>query len=201
MQSGDNRLETQLTQSSVAPSRSDSFQPNPAQGEAIYHVHGPMLVLAGAGTGKTSVLVHRIVNLISTGHARPDEIMAVTFTNKAAGEIRERVTEQLGSKHARKVRTCTFHGYCNELLKASGFEFGLLTKEDLWVYLRQRIKRLPLDYFVKASDPGRFLDDLPLVARRPTTTDRSDIVSPSRRPPGGPGPGAYRSTGHTSDAP
>ena len=119
-----------------------------------------MLVLAGAGTGKTSVLVHRIVNLISEEHARPDEIMAVTFTNKAAGEIRERIAEQLGSKHARKVRTCTFHAYCNELLKASGLEFGLLTREDLWVYLRQRIKHLPLDYFVKASDPGRFLDDL-----------------------------------------
>ena len=68
-----------------------------------------MLVLAGAGTGKTSVLVHRIVNLISEGHARPDEIIAVTFTNKAAGEIRERVSAQLGSKDARKVRTCTFH--------------------------------------------------------------------------------------------
>jgi DNA helicase II / ATP-dependent DNA helicase PcrA len=149
-----------LAQSSVAPSRITSFQPNRAQAEAIYHVHGSMLVLAGAGTGKTSVLVHRIVNLISQGHARPDEIMAVTFTNKAAGEIRERVAEQLGGKQARKVRTCTFHAYCNELLKASGLEFGLLTREDLWVYLRQRIKHLPLDYFVKASDPGRFLDDL-----------------------------------------
>ena len=148
-----------MAQSSVAPSRS-TFEPNPAQAEAIYHVHGPMLVLAGAGTGKTSVLVHRIVNLISEEHARADEIMAVTFTNKAAGEIRERVAEQLGSKRARQVRTCTFHAYCNELLKASELEFGLLTKEDLWVYLRQRIKHLPLDYFVKASDPGRFLDDL-----------------------------------------
>lgn len=149
-----------MAQSSVAPSRSAGFQPNPAQAGAIYHVRGPMLVLAGAGTGKTSVLVHRIVNLISEGHARPDEIMAVTFTNKAAGEIRERVAGQLSSKSARKVRTCTFHAYCNELLKASGLEFGLLTREDLWVYLRQRIKHLPLDYFVKASDPGRFLDDL-----------------------------------------
>ncbi|HEX7961394.1 MAG TPA: UvrD-helicase domain-containing protein, partial [Terriglobales bacterium] len=64
-----------MAQSSVAPSRSAGFQPNPAQAEAINHVHGPMLVLAGAGTGKTSVLVHRIVNLISQEHARPDEIM------------------------------------------------------------------------------------------------------------------------------
>src|SRR5919204_5370526 len=99
MQAGNNCLGTNLAQSSVAPSRSASFQPNSAQAKAICHVHGPMLVLAGAGTGKTSVLVHRIVNLISEGQARPDEIMAVTFTNKAAGEIRERVAEQLGSKH------------------------------------------------------------------------------------------------------
>src|SRR5438874_30796 len=139
MQSGDNRLGTQLAQSSVATSRSDSFQPNPAQAEAIYHGQGPMLVLAGAGTGKTSVLVHRIVNLIAQGFARPDEIMAVTFTNKAAGEIRERVAQQLGSKRARQVRTCTFHAYCNELFKVSGLQFGLLTKEDLWFYWGKRI--------------------------------------------------------------
>ncbi|HEX6466190.1 MAG TPA: UvrD-helicase domain-containing protein, partial [Terriglobales bacterium] len=98
-----------MPQSSVAASRSDIFCPNPAQAEAIQHVNGPMLVLAGAGTGKTSVLVHRILRLIEKGHARPSEIMAITFTNKAAGEIRGRIAAHLGEKTAEQLRTFTFH--------------------------------------------------------------------------------------------
>ncbi|MGC2731357.1 MAG: UvrD-helicase domain-containing protein, partial [Candidatus Sulfotelmatobacter sp.] len=67
------------------------FVPDDRQREAIAHVHGPMLVVAGAGTGKTSVLIHRIASLVEQGAAKPDEVLALTYTVAAAGEMRNRV--------------------------------------------------------------------------------------------------------------
>ncbi len=119
-----------------------------------------MLVLAGAGTGKTTVLVERIVALIEKGHAAPDEILAVTYTLNGAEEIRERVAERLGPIFSSGLKTRTFHAYGNELLQAAGRGFGLVTKEDLWVYLRRRLRELELKHFIRANRPGKFLSDL-----------------------------------------
>ncbi len=89
---------------------------NPEQREAVQHSEGPMLVLAGAGSGKTRMLTHRIAWLIGTGRARPHEILAVTFTNKAAREMRERVHELLESETL-GVWVATFHSTCVRILR------------------------------------------------------------------------------------
>lgn len=136
------------------------FAPDPQQKQAIEHVHGPMLVVAGAGTGKTTVLVERVVNLIANGHARPDEILAVTFTDNAAKELRERVAVRLGHEVAQQIQARTFHAYCFELLKRAKQAFAPITKEDLFVLLRRDLKALGLRHYIKAARPGAFLHAL-----------------------------------------
>ncbi len=85
---------------------------SPKQIEAVRYTQGPLLILAGAGSGKTRVLTHKVAWLISEGIAKPEQIMAVTFTNKAAGEMRTRIDDLLaGSNAASKITVCTFHGY------------------------------------------------------------------------------------------
>src|ERR1700756_3140934 len=96
--------------------RVSAYQADPNQQQAIEHVGGPMLVVAGAGTGKTTVLTRRIARLIEEGHARADEILALTYTINAAAEMRQRVEGELRGFDLKGLRVCTFHAYCNELL-------------------------------------------------------------------------------------
>jgi DNA helicase-2/ATP-dependent DNA helicase PcrA len=134
------------------------FTPNPKQKQAIEHALGPMLVLAGAGTGKTTVLVERIAWLIEQGHAKPEEILAITFTDNAADELKARVEKRLRRKTA--IFAGTFHAYCLGVLKRAGQDFNLLLPEDVYVFLRQRIDQLGLKKFIKPADLGQFLEDL-----------------------------------------
>ncbi len=138
-------------------SRPAPFLPDDRQRAAIEHVHGPLLVIAGAGTGKTSVLAHRIEHLVREGHARPEEILALTYTNNAANEMKARLRRLLGGE---TVHATTFHDYCLDLLKRVGQDFGVLDEQDLWIYLRRRIRELRLEYFVRAANVGQFLKDL-----------------------------------------
>jgi DNA helicase-2/ATP-dependent DNA helicase PcrA len=117
-----------------------------------------MLVLAGAGTGKTTVLVERIAWLIEHGHARPDEILGITFTENAAAELKARVERRL--KRRAPIWAGTFNAYCVAILSRARKDFFVLTQEDIYVFLRQRIGQLGLERFIKPSDVGQFLDDL-----------------------------------------
>ncbi|MEA2409725.1 MAG: ATP-dependent helicase UvrD/PcrA, partial [Thermoleophilaceae bacterium] len=96
---------------------------NDPQKEAVLHERGPLLVLAGAGSGKTRVLTHRIAHLVENDLARPGEILAITFTNKAAKEMRERV-EQLVGPRTRAMWVMTFHSACARMLRTHGDKLG-----------------------------------------------------------------------------
>ncbi|HEY2031545.1 MAG TPA: UvrD-helicase domain-containing protein, partial [Myxococcales bacterium] len=98
---------------------------NPPQLEAVRHGDGPLLILAGAGSGKTRVLTHRIAHLLREGLARPPEILAVTFTNKAAGELRERVGKLVGQEDAGRMWVSTFHAAGARLLRREAEALGL----------------------------------------------------------------------------
>jgi DNA helicase-2/ATP-dependent DNA helicase PcrA len=104
---------------------------NPEQREAVLQIDGPLLILAGAGSGKTRVITYRIAYLIGDGHARPDEVLAVTFTNKAAGEMRERVESVLGEE-CNGVWLSTFHSLCARLLRREAPNIGL--SRDFVIY-------------------------------------------------------------------
>jgi DNA helicase II / ATP-dependent DNA helicase PcrA len=150
--------------------------PDERQRAAIEHVYGPMLVVAGAGTGKTTVLTQRIARLIREGHARPDEILALTYTDNAADEMKKRVLAELDGRNADGLEVVTFHAWCNGLLHRHGAQFGILDDKDLWVYLRRRIRDLRLKHFVRAANVSQFLDDLLDFMRR----CQDELVSPEQ---------------------
>ena len=104
---------------------------NPEQREAVLHRDGPLLILAGAGSGKTRVITFRIAHLIGSGHAEPDRVLAVTFTNKAAQEMRERVEGLIGTD-AGGIWLSTFHALCARLLRREAPKIGL--SRDFVIY-------------------------------------------------------------------
>jgi DNA helicase II / ATP-dependent DNA helicase PcrA len=127
---------------------------NPPQREAVEHGGGPLLVLAGAGSGKTRVLTHRVAYLVATGQAKPSEILAITFTNKAAGEMRGRV-EGLVGRIVRLMWVMTFHSACARILRAEAESLGYTKRFSIYdeADSRRLVKRC-LDEL--SIDPKRF---------------------------------------------
>src|SRR4029450_13048140 len=104
---------------------------NPEQREAVLKTEGPLLILAGAGSGKTRVIAHRIAHLVSDGLTEPDPILAVSFTNNAAAEVRSRVEARLG-KDCKSMWISTFHALCARLLPREAPQIGL--SRDFVIY-------------------------------------------------------------------
>ncbi len=127
---------------------------NPAQREAVLHVDGPLLVIAGAGSGKTRVLTHRVAHLIRAHGVKPNEILAITFTNKAAGEMRERLEQMLG-RTARAIWILTFHAACGRILRREAERLGYRSNFTIYDSADQvRVVKACLEDL--GRDPKRF---------------------------------------------
>jgi DNA helicase II / ATP-dependent DNA helicase PcrA len=128
---------------------------NPSQREAVLHTEGPLLVIAGAGSGKTRVLTHRVAHLITAVGVKPNEVLAITFTNKAAGEMRERLTSMLGPT-ARAIWILTFHSACGRILRSEAERLGYRSNFTIYDTADQvRLVKQCLEELQK--DPKRFV--------------------------------------------
>ena len=132
---------------------------NPEQRRAVEHGEGPLVVVAGAGTGKTLVIVERIRRLLET---HPElfagEILALTYTHKAAGEMATRVRKALGERGKGLVAT-TFHAFCKDVLQQAHPGLRPIVEVEHWILLRRNLARLGLMYYRRRFDPGQFLND------------------------------------------
>ena len=144
---------------------------NVKQKEAVKHDQGPLLIIAGAGTGKTAVITRRIAHLIATKKAHPEEILALTFTDKAASEMEERV-DLLVPYGYTDIWISTFHAFGDRILRENSLELGLdpefqvLTRPDQLIFLREHLYEFNLDYYRPKSDPARFLEALVVLFSR-----------------------------------
>jgi DNA helicase-2/ATP-dependent DNA helicase PcrA len=146
---------------------------NPAQREAVLHTEGPLLVIAGAGSGKTRVLTHRVAHLIGAVGAKPNEILAITFTNKAAAEMRERVEQQLGNV-ARAIWIMTFHAACGRILRREAPRLGYKSNFTIYDSADQvRVVKQCLEELER--DPKRFT---PRGIHSQISNAKNQLVSP-----------------------
>src|SRR2546427_11461644 len=135
---------------------------NDEQRRAVPHDAGPLLVVAGAGTGKTTVITRRIAWLIAQRKARPDEILALTFTDKAAAEMEERVDTLVDYGYA-DVEISTFHAFGDRLLREHALEMGLqpdfrvLNRAEQVIFFRDRLFEFPLAHYRPLGDPSRHI--------------------------------------------
>ncbi|WP_243896811.1 ATP-dependent helicase [Actinomyces bowdenii] len=148
---------------------------NPAQAQAVTHAGSPLLIIAGAGSGKTRVLTHRIAHLIATGRARPGEILAITFTNKAAAEMRERVTALVGPA-GQRMWVSTFHSACVRILRREHEAAGL--RSTFSIYDAADSTRL-ITLIVRelGIDPKRFT---PKTFAHRISDLKNELITPAR---------------------
>ncbi len=158
----------------VAPS-SESYLAdlNPAQREAVLTTEGPLLVIAGAGSGKTRVLTYRVAHLLETQGVKPQEVLAITFTNKAAGEMRERLEDLLPDR-ARSIWILTFHSACGRILRREAPRLGYRTNFTIYDQADQiRLVKQCLEELER--DPKRFV---PRGIHAQISTAKNNLVSP-----------------------
>ncbi|MDE2312057.1 MAG: ATP-dependent helicase [Patescibacteria group bacterium] len=138
---------------------------NKEQAQAVTHGSGPLLIVAGAGTGKTTVITRRIAYLIEQNLAKPDEILALTFTEKAAGEMQERLDLLLPLGY-HDMWISTFHSFCQRILERHGLDIGLpgdfklLDDTQGWVMVHNNLEQFQLDYYRPMGNPKKFISAL-----------------------------------------
>lgn len=144
---------------------SSKYKLNKEQIEAIEYGDGPLLIIAGAGTGKTTVISERVKNLIMTGRAKPEEILALTFTEKGAREMEERIDVALPYGYT-QMWVMTFHSFCDQILRDNAIHIGLspsyklMTEAQSIDLVRRNLFELDLDYFRPLGNPNKFIDGL-----------------------------------------
>lgn len=135
---------------------------NDGQSQAIEHLDSPMLIVAGAGTGKTTTLVEKIHHIVTQQRARPDQILALTFTEKAASEMEQRVDEKLPYGYSQTLIS-TFHSYADSVLRSEGMHMGLnptyrlMSEAETISYVKQRLFSYNLVRFRPLGNPGKFI--------------------------------------------
>jgi DNA helicase-2/ATP-dependent DNA helicase PcrA len=138
---------------------------NTQQREAVVHKSGPLLIIAGAGTGKTKVLTERIAHIINEKWAKPEEILALTFTEKAANEMEERVQSVLPISYEQPTIS-TFHAFADQILKEDAVYLGLdsnytlMTQAESYILFRRHLYEMPLEKFRPLGNPAKFISDI-----------------------------------------
>ena len=138
---------------------------NKQQLQAVKHGKGPLLIIAGAGTGKTTVITERIKHLITKGFAKPEEILALTFTEKGATEMETRIDVALPLGYG-DMWVMTFHSFCDRILRESGIEIGLSSSYKLMTtaesidLIKRNLFDFSLDYYKPLGNPNKFIEGL-----------------------------------------
>lgn len=144
---------------------SKKYPLNQNQEEAVEYISGPLLIVAGAGTGKTTVITEKIAYLIKNNLAKPEEILALTFTEKAAGEMEDRVSNLLDIGYT-EMQISTFHAFCQKILENYALDIGLsnqfkrLNQTDAWLLIRENLNKFNLDYYRPLGNPTRHIHEL-----------------------------------------
>jgi len=129
------------------------------------HTDGPLLIVAGAGTGKTTVITQKIAEIVAKKLAKPEEILALTFTEKAAQEMQDRIEGLLNTGYT-DMQVSTFHAFCQRLIENYGLDIGisnqprLLTEVDAWILIRQNLDKFNLNYYQPMGNPTKYIHEL-----------------------------------------
>lgn len=137
---------------------------NEKQKEAVEFNKGDLLIIAGAGTGKTSVITERIIHIINSGWAKPSQILALTFTEKAAQEMQTRIDERMEYGYDEPYIS-TFHSFCDHIIRDEGYNIGLdggyslLSTAQAYIFLRKHLYDMPFKTLLPKGNPTKFLND------------------------------------------